>query len=68
MTIEHKTTYCRICESLCGMVAEVEGDRLLALRADRDHPLSAGFACQKASRSPKWSTTRPGDDAVAQTP
>lgn len=47
MTIEHKTTYCRICESLCGMVAEVEGDRLLALRADKDHPLSAGFACQK---------------------
>lgn len=47
MTIEHKTTYCRICESLCGMVAEVEGDRLVALRADKDHPLSAGFACQK---------------------
>jgi anaerobic selenocysteine-containing dehydrogenase len=47
MATDHKTTYCRICESLCGMVAEVQEDRLVALRADKDHPLSAGFACQK---------------------
>ena len=47
MTTEHRTTYCRICESLCGMVAEVQDDRLVALRADKDHPLSAGFACSK---------------------
>jgi anaerobic selenocysteine-containing dehydrogenase len=47
MTIEQKITYCRICESLCGMVAEVQDGRLLALRPDKEHPLSAGFACQK---------------------
>lgn len=47
MTVEHRTTYCRICESLCGMVAEVEDGRLVALRPDKEHPLSAGFACQK---------------------
>ncbi len=46
-TIEHKTTFCRICEPLCGMVATVEDGRLTALRPDKDHPLSAGFACQK---------------------
>ena len=45
--MEHKTTYCRICESLCGMVAEVEDGRLVSLRPDKEHPLSAGFACQK---------------------
>jgi anaerobic selenocysteine-containing dehydrogenase len=44
---EFKTTYCRICESLCGMVAEVQDGRLVALRPDKQHPLSAGFACQK---------------------
>lgn len=44
---EHKTTFCRICEPLCGMIATVEDGRLTALRPDRDHPLSAGFACQK---------------------
>ena len=44
---ETKTTFCRICESLCGMVAEVDDGRLVSLRPDKDHPLSAGFACQK---------------------
>ncbi|PRC42472.1 formate dehydrogenase, partial [Mycobacterium sp. ITM-2017-0098] len=43
----HKTTFCRICEPLCGMIATVEDGKLVALRPDKDHPLSAGFACQK---------------------
>lgn len=45
--VEHKPTFCRICEPLCGMVATVEDGRLVALRPDKEHPLSAGFACQK---------------------
>ena len=45
--IEHKPTFCRICEPLCGMIATVEDGRLTALRPDKQHPLSAGFACQK---------------------
>jgi anaerobic selenocysteine-containing dehydrogenase len=45
--IDHKPTFCRICEPLCGMIATVEDGRLVALRPDKDHPLSAGFACQK---------------------
>jgi anaerobic selenocysteine-containing dehydrogenase len=45
--IEHKPTFCRICEPLCGMVATVEDGRLVALRPDKEHPLSSGFACQK---------------------
>ena len=44
---EHKTTFCRICEPLCGMIATVEDGRLTALRPDKEHPLSSGFACQK---------------------
>jgi anaerobic selenocysteine-containing dehydrogenase len=45
--VEQKPTFCRICEPLCGMIATVEDGRLTALRPDKDHPLSAGFACQK---------------------
>ncbi|OMC41337.1 formate dehydrogenase [Mycobacterium sp. GA-1841] len=45
--VEHKPTFCRICEPLCGMIATVEDGHLTALRPDKDHPLSAGFACQK---------------------
>jgi anaerobic selenocysteine-containing dehydrogenase len=44
---EHKATFCRICEPLCGMIATVEDGKLVALRPDKDHPLSSGFACQK---------------------
>ena len=47
MSVEHKPTFCRICEPLCGMIATVEDGRLTALRPDKDQPLSAGFACQK---------------------
>ncbi len=47
MPTEQKPTFCRICEPLCGMIATVEDGRLIALRPDKDHPLSAGFACQK---------------------
>jgi anaerobic selenocysteine-containing dehydrogenase len=44
---QQKTTFCRICEPLCGMIATVDDGRLVSLRPDKDHPLSAGFACQK---------------------
>ncbi|RDH79487.1 formate dehydrogenase [Mycolicibacterium moriokaense] len=44
---ETKVTFCRICEPLCGMIATVEDGKLTALRPDKDHPLSSGFACQK---------------------
>jgi anaerobic selenocysteine-containing dehydrogenase len=47
MTVDEKVTYCRICEPLCGMVATVEDGRLVKVRPDGDHPLSAGFACPK---------------------
>jgi anaerobic selenocysteine-containing dehydrogenase len=45
-------TYCRICEANCGMVATVEGDTVTQLRPDRDHPLSAGYACPKGIAFP----------------
>jgi anaerobic selenocysteine-containing dehydrogenase len=47
MAAEQKPTFCRICEPLCGMIATVDDGRLVSLRPDKDHPLSAGFACQK---------------------
>lgn len=43
------STFCRICEPLCPLVAEVDGDRVVALHPDRDHPVSKGFACHKGT-------------------
>lgn len=48
--METRITYCRICEAACGLLAEVEGDELLALRPDPDHVVSRGFACAKGTR------------------
>ncbi len=41
-------TTCRLCESACGLVATVEGDRV-ALRPDPEHPVSRGYACRKGT-------------------
>ena len=40
-------TFCRVCEPACGLVAQVEDGRLTALRPDRQHPISHGWACNK---------------------
>ena len=46
MQIE-KRTFCRVCEPACGMIATVEDGEMTALRADKDHPISKGFVCNK---------------------
>lgn len=44
----HRTT-CKIgaCEPFCGIEVDVEDDRLVGVRPDRNHPVTAGFACIK---------------------
>lgn len=45
-----KTTCNRDCPDACGIIAEVEGDRIVALRGDPDHPVTQGFLCYRTSR------------------
>jgi anaerobic selenocysteine-containing dehydrogenase len=45
--VEEKTTYCRICEPMCGLKVRVEGSRVLSVRGDPDHPLSKGYVCRR---------------------
>jgi len=40
-------SYCRICTSLCGIVVEVEGEQVVRVRGDRDHPVTHGYMCPK---------------------
>jgi formate dehydrogenase len=47
---ERHTTFCRICESLCGLVVEVEDGRVVKVRADDDHVATRGFSCPKGLR------------------
>jgi formate dehydrogenase len=40
-------TFCRICESLCGLEVDVCDGRVAAIRPDAEHVATAGFACVK---------------------
>lgn len=42
-----KRTFCRVCEPACGLVATVDDGQLIKLEADKDHPVSKGFVCNK---------------------
>ncbi|MGJ8668493.1 MAG: molybdopterin-containing oxidoreductase family protein [Oceanococcus sp.] len=42
-------TYCRICEAHCGLEVDVDGEQVVAVRPDKTHPVSKGFACIKGT-------------------
>lgn len=45
------SSYCRICEGLCGVHAEVSDGRITALSGDADNPKSAGHLCGVGANS-----------------
>jgi len=47
MTTRHRT-YCRLCEAGCGIVVDIDdNEQVERVRADAEHPVTAGFACNK---------------------
>jgi anaerobic selenocysteine-containing dehydrogenase len=44
---ETRYTFCRICESGCGLIVEVEDNRIQNIRPNPAHVASKGFACIK---------------------
>ncbi len=40
-------TFCRVCIAGCGVIASIEGDQVVEIRGDPDHPLSHGYTCAK---------------------
>lgn len=51
--IETQTTFCRICEALCGLEADTEDGHVVALRPDPRHVATEGFACPKGLKQHK---------------
>jgi len=47
MTVEHIRT-CNLCEALCGLRIEVDGERIVSIRGDDEDPFSRGHICPKA--------------------
>jgi anaerobic selenocysteine-containing dehydrogenase len=46
MTIHHRT--CHLCEAMCGVSVELEGERIVEIRGDANDPFSQGHICPKA--------------------
>jgi anaerobic selenocysteine-containing dehydrogenase len=46
-----RTAYrtCPLCEATCGVAIEIEGDRVVRVRGDKEDPFSRGFICPKGS-------------------
>lgn len=44
-----RTTYCRICEALCGLQVTLERGRIVAISGDPEHPTSRGYMCPKGA-------------------
>ena len=47
-------SYCRICAAACGIVVTVDGDRVVRVRGDEDHPVSRGYTCSKGRGLAAW--------------
>ncbi|MGF1468006.1 MAG: molybdopterin-dependent oxidoreductase [Sandaracinaceae bacterium] len=39
---------CPLCEAMCGLRIETDGEEVLSIRGDQDDPLSHGYVCPKA--------------------
>src|SRR5215472_906467 len=40
-------SFCRFCHAVCGIEVDVEANRALDVRGDKDHPISQGYLCVK---------------------
>jgi anaerobic selenocysteine-containing dehydrogenase len=46
-------SFCRICTSVCGILVDVEGDKVIQVHGDKDHPFSHGYTCAKGRALPQ---------------
>ena len=47
MAITTHKTFCRFCHAICGIEVDLEDGRAVAVRGDRDDPMSRGYMCVK---------------------
>ncbi len=51
--METHRTFCRFCHALCGIEVDIEGNRVVAVRGDREHVVSKGYLCVKGRELPE---------------
>lgn len=40
---------CNLCEAMCGIVIQHDGEKVLSIKGDKDDPFSQGYICPKAT-------------------
>jgi len=40
-------SYCRICTSQCGILVDMDGEQVVRVRGDKEHPVTRGYTCPK---------------------
>jgi len=58
MSINTQHTFCRICESLCGLEVDIEDNQIKDIRPDPNHITTYGFACPKGLKQHKMYDTK----------
>jgi anaerobic selenocysteine-containing dehydrogenase len=46
-------SFCRICTTICGIEVDVDGDRVVRVRGDKQHPFTKGYTCPKGRALPQ---------------
>lgn len=54
---ETVTSFCRICEALCGLEVSVDDGKVVQIRPDKDHVATRGFGCVKGMKQHRLFTT-----------
>ena len=47
-------SFCRFCQALCGIVVTVDGEQVVSVRGDDEHPTSRGYLCPKGRAMGAW--------------
>ncbi|MCE2513230.1 MAG: molybdopterin-dependent oxidoreductase [Acidimicrobiia bacterium] len=48
--IRTAVSFCRTCEATCGVLVDVLDNRVVGIRADKDHVVTKGYSCMKGLR------------------
>src|SRR5207245_2072915 len=52
--VREQLSYCRICAAACGITLTVDGERVVQVRGDAEHPTSRGYTCSKGRGLGAW--------------
>lgn len=58
MSADWKPTCCTICSLNCGLEVQVEDGHIVRTRADKAHPVSRGYLCEKSQRMDQYQNGR----------